>query len=116
MTLEESRACLDRAEASLREAAGHLIRFPLDPGRACAALENAKWALEAVRKGSVGNYGIAETAGRVRHEAARVQGLLEAAAGLSLRCFCGAGVGVASYTAAGEFRPDPQAGSLVMQA
>jgi hypothetical protein len=117
MTLDERRACLNRAEASLRETAEQLIRFPLDPGRACTALENAKSTLEAVRKGCKNGSGdVAEVARRVRREATRVQSLLDAAAMVSARCFSGTGVCAVSYTSAGEFRVDPQVGSLAIQA
>lgn len=116
MTLDEGRAHLNQAEASLQETAEQLIRFPLDPGCACTALERANLALGTVRKGHIAENGeLVETIRRIRREAARVQGLLEAAAGLTFGCFSGGGMGAVSYTAAGDFQADPQPGGLAIQ-
>lgn len=117
MTTDESRACLERAEALLRKAAEQLIKFPLDPGCVCDALESAKLSLEAVRKNSrFGDHESAAASRRLRYETARVQGLLEGAAVLSFRCGSAAGPTEASYTAAGEFQSASRSGCLVFQA
>ncbi|MGH9584189.1 MAG: hypothetical protein ACRD4O_14780 [Bryobacteraceae bacterium] len=116
MNLDESRGCLDRAEASLRDAAAVLIRFPLDPGRALAALERAKLALEALcRDWQRGNRELTDACRRAGREAARVQRLLEAAAMFSFRCFSETGAGADSYTPAGECRSAAQIERFVLQ-
>jgi hypothetical protein len=86
MNLEETRRLLDRAEASLRDAAEDLVRFPLEPARACAALERAQHAVTALRnERQPADRDLAESLHRMGREAARISRLLDGAAVLSFQ-------------------------------
>lgn len=114
MNARESRGCLERAEALLRQAAERLIQSPLDPGRACAALESAKLALEALRREPTGEpRELFRACERVIREAGRVGRLLEGAAMFSFPCF--GAVWPAGYTAAGELQAPAQPKRFVLE-
>lgn len=86
MNLEETRRLLNRAETSLGDAAKDLVRFPLEPACACAALERAQHAVTAVRnERQPADRELAESLQRIGREAARISRLLDSAAGLSFQ-------------------------------
>ncbi|HEX7361707.1 MAG TPA: hypothetical protein VF283_14555 [Bryobacteraceae bacterium] len=116
MNLEEARRLLDRAEASLRDAAGDLIQFPLEPARACSALERAERAVTAVRRDwQPANRELADACRRLVREAARISRLLDSAAVFSCQSFAVRAGGSNSYTPAGELQAAAQAEHLVFQ-
>lgn len=116
MSARENLGGWNRAEASLREAAERLIRWPLDPGRACAALESAKLALETLRREprAADKEQAVVACGKVLRQAGRVEHLLERTAMLSFPGAAPAG-GAAGYTPAGELQAPAQLKRFVLQ-
>lgn len=103
MNAKESRGHFERAEAALAECAERLIRFPLDPAHACAALESARATLEGLRREwRPADRELNDALRNVAREAARVRRLLEGAAMFAFPCL--AAPVLASYTPAGEMQ------------